>query len=422
METVTNPQSDVQVPLPLPLSLWRNRAYLLLWGGQSVSSVGTQVSQLALPLLMLALTHSPAQAGLLAALRGVALLLCGLPAGAWVDRWDRKRVMICCDVMRTLVFASVPLAAALGVLTAAQLYMVSFLEGVGFTFFGLAETASLRRVVAPTQLSAAVAQGQGTEAASSIIGPPVGGVLFGIGQAVPFVADAVSYALSVVSLLFIHTPLKEEQTAPRRPLRQEIGEGLAWLRGQRVVLFLMWLNGAMNLVYGGYTLLLIALAQRLGASSAAIGLMFSITSVGTIIGAAVSPWLQRKFTVSTLMIGLAWIFAVTWPPIAFAPDVIWLGVLNALAFFFVPVYIGTIFTYRLALIPGPLQGRVNSIFRIVTFVSQSAGFVLTGLLIQWYGAVWTVWLQFIPGLLIAIVTQFNRNLRHAGRVSDAYTS
>ena len=118
-----------------------NRDFLLLVSGQSVSSVGSQVSLLAFPLLMFTITHSAAQAGLMSALRSLPYAFFCLPAGALVDRWDRKRVMIFCDVGRALALGSIPLAFALGQLTLVQLYLVSLVEGTLFTFFSMAETA-----------------------------------------------------------------------------------------------------------------------------------------------------------------------------------------------------------------------------------------------------------------------------------------
>src|SRR5262249_30402170 len=117
-----------------PTPLWRHRDYLLLWSGQAVSSVGSEASQLVLPLLILSLTQSPAQAGFAGALRALAYLLLGLPAGALVDRWDRKRTMILCDAARALALGSIPLALALDRLTILQLYLVSVLEGAVFVF------------------------------------------------------------------------------------------------------------------------------------------------------------------------------------------------------------------------------------------------------------------------------------------------
>src|SRR5258706_9028078 len=178
-----------------PLSLWRNRDYVLLWSGQMVSSIGTQVSMLAFPLLILAITHSPAQAGIIAALRGLPYALFILPAGALIDRWDRKRVMILCDTGRALALGSIPLALALGHLTIVQLYIVSLVEGTLFTFFNLAETACLPRVVSKEQLSTAVAQNMVIDSTSGLLGPSLGGALYSIGRAIPFLTDAISYAV-----------------------------------------------------------------------------------------------------------------------------------------------------------------------------------------------------------------------------------
>jgi len=114
--------------------LWRNRDFILLWSDQTVSTLGTSMSLLALPLLALALTRSPAQAGFLAAVQSLPYLVFSLPAGALIDRWDRKRVMIRCDAARFIVYGSVPLAYVLGHLTIAQLYLVALVGGTAFVF------------------------------------------------------------------------------------------------------------------------------------------------------------------------------------------------------------------------------------------------------------------------------------------------
>ena len=133
-----------------------------------VSSLGSQVSQLALPLILLALTHSPAQAGIAGALRATPYLIFSLPAGALIDRWDRKRVMIVCDTGRVLSLASPALALWLGHLTVVQIYLVSLIEGTLFVFFNLAEAACLPRVVSTEQLPAATAQNLATFYISSL--------------------------------------------------------------------------------------------------------------------------------------------------------------------------------------------------------------------------------------------------------------
>src|SRR6266702_393699 len=163
-----------------PVPLWSNLDYMLLWSGQMISSTGTQISYLAFPLLILALTRSPAQAGLAGALRALPYLIFSLPAGALIDRWDRKRVMILCDIGRAISMASIPFALAIGQLTVLQLFIVSAIEGTLYVFFNIAEAACLPRVVAKEQLPAATAQNMATDGINSLVGPPLGGALFAL--------------------------------------------------------------------------------------------------------------------------------------------------------------------------------------------------------------------------------------------------
>ena len=221
-----------------PKTLWRNRDYMLLWSGQVISSIGTQASQLAFPLLVLALTRSPAQAGFAGALRALPYLIFSLPAGALIDRWDRKRVMIFCDTGRALSMASIPFALAIGQLTVLQLFIVSAIEGTLYVFFNIAEAACLPRVVAKEQLPAATAQNMATDGINALIGPPLGGALYALGSMLPFLADAISYFASVISLFFIKANFQELRVAARRKLWVEIGEGLSWLWHHPLIRFM----------------------------------------------------------------------------------------------------------------------------------------------------------------------------------------
>ncbi len=422
VEPLQNPQPETAARrMPPSGSLRRNTNFLLLFGGQLVSAIGSQVSQLAFPLLILAVTGSPAQAGFLGAMRGLAYVLFGLPAGAYVDRWDRKKVMILSDTGRALALGSIPVALALGRLTLVQLYVVTFIEGMLFIFFGLAETSCLARIVRKEQLPAAVSLNEATYSVSSLLGPSVGGALYGFGRAFPFVADAVSYALSALSVFFIKMEFQEERTEAQRHIREEIKEGMRWLWHQPTIRFLCWVNGGVNLLYGGWTLLLISLAQRHGASSFAIGLMFATGGVGTLVGTAFAAPVQHRFTVGKIMVWIAWLFVITWVPYAWAPNILWIGIVNALGFLFVPIYATTHFSYRLVLIPDALQGRVNSVFRLVTFGAGMLGFALTGVLLQRFGPVITVYIGAVPAALLAILTTINPQVRHAGRIADAHT-
>ncbi|HEY0753995.1 MAG TPA: MFS transporter [Ktedonobacteraceae bacterium] len=211
------------------VSLWRNRDFLLLMSGQTISSVGSGISDIAAPLLILYLTHSPVQTGLAYALETLPFLLLSLLAGALVDRWDRKRVMIVCDIARALNLVTLFLAFFTGHLTLAQIYLNAFIEGVFTVFFSSAETAVISQVVTRPQLAAGYATDQVLANSASLIGPALGGLLYGLAQALPFVVDAASYVASFVALACMKQPFQQVRTEARRRLLSEIGAGVSYL-------------------------------------------------------------------------------------------------------------------------------------------------------------------------------------------------
>jgi MFS family permease len=266
--------------LSRPIPLWRNRDFLLLMSGQGVSSVGSQVSQLAFPLLALALTHSPAEAGLITALRGLPYALLGLPAGALTDRWNRKRVMILCDTGRAIALASIPIAFLLGNLSTIQLALVALIEGTLFVFFNVAEASALPHVVAKEQLATAVGQNELLYSSSLMLGPSIGGFLYSISTMIPFLGDSISYAISALSLLFVRPQFQYERTSKQQHLGDEIKEGLHWLWRHPMIRFLALLTGGLIMPCTGYGLILIMRAQEQHASTTAIGFIFAAGGVG----------------------------------------------------------------------------------------------------------------------------------------------
>ncbi len=401
-----------------PKSLWLNLDYMLLWSGQLVSNVGTQVSTLAFPLLILALTNSPAQAGFAGALRALPYVIFSLPAGALIDRWDRKRVMILCDTGRALSMASIPVALVLGHLTILQLYLVSLIEGTLFVFFNIAEAACLPRVVPKEQLPAATAQNMATDGITVLLGPSLGGALYTVGRLLPFVADAVSYMVSVISLFFIKVKFQKERVAARRNLWVEIREGLSWLWHQPLIRFIAILTGGNNLISSGYVLIIIVLAQQQHASSFTIGLIFAVGGIGGIIGALIATSLQKRLSFAQAIIGTSWIFALCVPLYAIAPNPLVLGIITAATFVSGPVYNVVQFSYRSAIIPDELQGRVNSVFRLIAFGGQPLGLALTGLLIQNIGVIPAILVDSVGMIILAIAATVNTHVRNAKPLSE----
>ena len=212
-----------------PRSLWRNRNFLLLWSGQLISWIGTGISQLAFPLLTLALTGSPAQAGFVALLNQVPHFLLSLPVGALVDRWDRRRVMLVSQVGRALSFLSIPLVFVLWHPSVLPLYVISLVDGIFFVFFDPAEASSLPRLVSPEQLASATSLYMTTDGVTNLLGAQLGGLLYSMGRAFPFVADALSYVVSACSLLLIKASFQQERVRAPRSLWREMRQGFRWL-------------------------------------------------------------------------------------------------------------------------------------------------------------------------------------------------
>ncbi len=395
-------------------SLWRNRAYMLLWSGQLVSDLGSGISGLAAPLLILALTNSPALAGVAGSVGAVAYLIVALPAGALIDRWDRKRVMMLCDAGRALSLVTIPIAAALGRLTVWQLYATTAIESSLYVFFSIAQVAALPRVVPRKQLADASAQNTGGTIAAAILAPSVGGFLYqAAGRTVPFLADALSYAASVLSLTLIRVPFQEQRTARPRHLRAEIAEGVAWLWRQPLIRYMAFLISGLRGVGVGQALVIIVLARHQHASPALIGLIFSIGSVGGVAGAFLAPFIQRRFSFGQVTITSLWVEALLWPCLALAPSPLLLGLVVAGMSVIGPSANAVQLGYRLSLIPDHLQGRVNSAFRLLAHACEPIGAAGTGVLLEKAGGAATALIFSAVVLGLAVVTTLNRQVRTA---------
>ena len=397
-------------------ALWRNHDFMLLWSGQAVSSLGTAITQTAYPLLVWDLSHSAALVGLVGAMGTVPYICLSLIVGALIDRWNRKRVMVLCDVGRALNLGSVLVAMLLGHLTVAQICANTLIEGTCYVFFNLAEVSCLPQVVSKEQLPLATSQNEATMGTTVLVGPALGGALYALSQFVPFLADATSYVVSVLTLSFIRVPFQEERRVDQpRKLLAEICDGLSWLWHQPLIRYIAFLTGGCNFVGAGLLPVLLVLVKQQHGSSLAYGTILTIGGIGAIVGSLLGAPIQRRFRFGTVIIGTIWLEALCFPLYAIAPNPLLLGVISACLFVAGPIYNVVQFSYRLSLIPDELQGRVNSVFRLLAFGFQPFGFALTGLLIQWFQVVPAILFLSACALLLAILTSVNKHVIKAGR-------
>jgi MFS family permease len=414
---LTAGQRDVNsdaVTTPVAVPLWRNRDFTLLWTSQVASTVGTRITAVAYPLLVLLLTGSPALAGVVAFAQTLPFLLLYLPGGAWVDRWNRRRLMIVCELGRAVALGSVALTAVLGgidAVTVAQLTAVAFVEGCLFVLFDLAEGAALPHLVAAEQVPSAVAYNQARMQGADLVGQPLGGALFTLAPAAPFLVDAVTYLLSGGAVAAIRSRMQGERPEGGSRLRAQIAAGLRFVRESAFLRDTVGIVAAMNLVFNGLYLALIVRARDLGASAATVGLLLGVLGAGGVLGSLAAPWLHRRLPGRLILLVTAWTWTVLLIVQALMPTPLWLGVLVFLTALPGPVFNVVINTYVYRVTPEHLLGRVRSVAKLVAWGTIPLGSLLGGVLAESLGA-GPALLVFALGMLpVAVLTTLSPGMR-----------
>jgi hypothetical protein len=395
------------------LPLRRNRDFVLLEIGQALSTVGSEASGIAYTLLVLALTGSPAKAGLASFARLVPYALFALPAGVASDRFNRKWLMIWADVVRVLALGSLGVSVATGHITLLQILIVAFVEGTMFVIFNIAEIGAVRSVVPALQLQRAFATEQARMSTVYLAGPPLGGGLFGLARSLPFLVDAVSYAFSTGTLLAMKTPFQEDREERETAgIWTQIKEGLAWLWGHAFLRTCALLFVGGNFLFGALELILVVAAKRQGYSSVVIGGLVSTTGAFSLLGSIAAPRFLRLLPMRTVLVLSAWL-SLGIVAFVIEPNVIMLVAGTAPLIFFNPTVNAMVIGYRVAIVPDRLQGRVNSVARSLALLAFPLGPVAAGLLLASYSARTTATFVLAGFVILAIVTTVNRSIRGA---------
>ncbi len=401
-------------PAAALVPLRRNRDFNLLWTGQALSDLGTQMSAIAYPLLMLAVTGSAADAGLVASASLVGTLLMLLPGGVVADKYPRKRVMVIASVVQMVVGASVVPAALTRHVYLAHLIAVGFIQGAALAFYVGASRGSIRRLVPPQQLPDAVARSQARDRAATMLGPPIGGALFGVARFLPFACDSGSFGIIALAAALLRRPLDPPPApagAVQAPLRQRVTEGLRFILGQPFLrMFVIWAT-AVNALVAGVRLTVIVLAQRRGATPVEIGTLFTISAGCGLAGALVSVRLTRLLSGRSLTLISAWMFPLCAVGMVLSPSV-WLIALMAGLTGFAIMPVNVILTAHAARItPDNMQAQSGNAMQLcyssLTWIAPTA----FGALSDAFGPEAALLVAAVAYALTAIYLQFHRELR-----------
>ncbi|WP_229898675.1 MFS transporter [Streptomyces hiroshimensis] len=361
-----------------PVSLWRDRDYMAWWSGNGLSSLGTAVSTLAFPLLILDTTGSAAQAGNITAAQMIGTLATLVIGGALADRVSRRLVMAVSPLVEALALGAVALLVYRSdapVLALAALALVSGLAGGLRTAVA---APALRRLVPKEQVATATAQGMGRDMVAHIVGTSLGGVLFSVTRWVPFLFDALSYLFVTLGTLVIRRPLgpdrdPDTRSGPRPGMAADIADGLRMVRRSGYLMFTIVWGALLNAVAEGFTLLFIALLHHRGGGPTQVGTATSLALVGGVIGSFIGPWLMRRLGALRVLHLAAWVFAASFAVIVWVPEPWQIGLVLLVGMTgMVPLNVVTE-SYQVRLIPDAYLGRVAATSRFCVQVVQWAG-------------------------------------------------
>lgn len=392
-------------------SLLRHRDFVKLWSAETISQFGTQVTFLALPLIAATILQvSPFEFGLLGAIEFLPFILLSLPAGVWVDRLRRRPILIAGDLVRAAALASIPVAFALGGLTIWQLYVVGFVNGCATVFFDVAYQSYLPSLVERDQIVDGNSKLETSRSAAQITGPGVAGVLIGALSA-PFAVaiDSLSFLASALFLIGIRRP--ETVPAPQldrhgeRPsMRSEIAAGLRYVGRHPLLRSIAATTGTSNLFSNlVFAILVLFLVRERSFSAELLGLVFSIGSIGFLVGALTAGRIAARIGVGPAIVGSAMAFgpaplliAVAPPDLAppFVAASVFLGSLGG------AVYNINQVSLRQAITPEGMQGRMNATMRFIVWGTIPFGSILGGFLGGAIGLEATIWVGAIGGTFV----------------------
>ena len=396
----------------------RHSDFRRLWAADALSQAGTQVTVIALPLLLIKVLHAgPFEVGLLTTFEFLAFLLIGLPAGVWVDRVRRRNVLFVTDLVRGLLFGSLPVAWAFDVLTLTQVYVVALLAGACTVFFDVAYQSYLPHLVGREHLVEGNAKLQGTQSVAQVAGPTVGGVLVqALTAPYAILIDAVSFLWSATWIFSIRSREPRPERATDRHLGREMREGLAFVFGHRLLRAIAACTATFNLFSNmAFTVFVVLLAGtgELNLSAGTIGLLFSAAAAGGLLGALVARRFaelvgQGPALCISVALGAPAMLAMPfvqrgWVLVLVALGSVLSGVINV-------VYNIIQVSFRQLLCPERLLGRMNATIRFAVWGTLPIGSLLGGILGATIGLRPTLWIA-VGGTAVAFLPIFFSPLR-----------
>ncbi len=378
----------------VPTSLRRNWRFQTLWIGGAAAALGFEIADLAYPLAILALTGSPAWAAAFGAVQLTGAVLFGLPAGAVVDRYDRRRAFVAVETVRAGVVLSIALAVVAHRLTVAHLLIAAAILGAGQAL-GAARTLLVRAIVPPGQLSSALTQEEARSAVVVLIGPALGGALYATGHPLPFFIAAAGLLVSALCAFVVRT---RSHVAGTPPVHGTFS-GIAALWQRRTIRMVLVAAVLLNMAGTVLPLAVIVIATDQRINPHTIGLIMSAAGVGLLAGAALTTWLHKHMRPGNLLVAvLAWT-SLSCTALAVEAGPWWAAGALALALLGIPALRVLADVLIIQQVPDAIRGRALTGLNTIVTAGMPASLLTGGLLLQYAGPAPT--LGLIAAILIA---------------------
>ncbi len=403
--------------------LSHNRDFTVLWVAATISELGLRVSSFVMPLVAFAMTGSAFWAATAEAVYLGGLVIALLPAGVLADRWNRRHLMRGAMGAGALLYASLSVAGVAGSLSLGHLLVVCALSGLASGVFTPAETSAIRTVVPSEQLPTAMSQLQARQHVASLLGGPLGGALLGVTRWFPFLTGGLGYALGWLLVGRMRTDLRRatrpsgERETPTRPMG-ELVDGLRFIWRRPMFRVLLFSSPLLNLTINATAFATVLRLVEGGYPAWSIGLAEAAMGVSGILGALAAPWLIDRIPTGRLMVLSCWVFVPLAIPMALWVSPVVLAAVLALGIFFNPAGNAGISSYRMAVTPPGLIGRVQSAMQFAAMLTMPLAPILGGALLALLGGRDAILLLGALTGAVALLPTLARSVRSVPRPAE----
>ncbi|HAR2822720.1 TPA: MFS transporter [Staphylococcus aureus] len=391
-----------------------NKNFTFYLIGIAFSNMGSAFTTFVFPLMILKLTGSAFQVGIVSALSFIPYAILGLPAGALIDRLNKKTIMKCADIIRFVSYLSIPVLSFFNMLSIFQIYVVAIISGIGLVFHSISEVSIIPSIVKEEDLASANSYIYATQNVSEFLGPIIGGLLYTyMGYSILIFIDSMTFLLSFFSLILIKIETKSifnQEKLSGKNFLSDVKVGFDYLLSNSTIRVMAVVVSLSNLIISPYYIYIVMFVKEdMNQSSQALGLVLGISSLGALIGSLSASFLLKLFNFGKLIVIILFLDTIFRLMLPFSTYIFILIPLLGLTYMTQSILNIAIITLRQKKCSENMLGRVNSGFKTMVFAFRPIGLFLGGILLENKGGFYALTISavlFIPLVLYILKNRF----------------